>query len=129
MFEVLRDYAPGVMILGIPLFLGSALFVWRDGNLRRRGVVVQADCINHRRNSEGNTSLQLRFVVEGAVYTCETQSYRFPPAAVGEKLDVMYDPRDPRGAMMTAEVGSGRVPWVIGSVAAVSLVATAVAHL
>ncbi|MGP4048308.1 DUF3592 domain-containing protein [Streptomyces sp. 2A115] len=129
MFEALRDYSLGVLILGIPLLLGSLLFIWRDGNLRRRGVVVQAECVNHGRNAEGHVRLQLRFVAEGAVYTCETQGYKFPPAAVGEKVDVIYDPKDPRGAVMAKELGRGVVPLVIGATSGILLLLTAAAQI
>lgn len=129
MLETLRDYSPGIMILGIPALAFALLFIWRDGNLRRRGVTVRAECINHGRNSDGNVCLQLRFVIDGTAHACETMHYKFPPVPVGGRTDVVYDPKDPRQAMMKTELGRGVGAWVTASVVAALLLATAAAYL
>ncbi|MEU6573306.1 DUF3592 domain-containing protein [Streptomyces sp. NPDC046805] len=129
LLDGLREYGPGILILGIPALGGSILAIWRDGGLRRRGVAVRALCIDQSRNKEGAVALRLQYEVDGTQYYCTTQNYRFPPAGIGQRVDVVYDPKHPWYALMTSELGRGLVPWIVGGIATVVLVLTGLSYL
>jgi hypothetical protein len=129
MANVLRDYFPAILILGIPSVVFSILFIVRDGALRRRGVTVQAKCVNLGRDAKGGVSLQLQYVVDGTAYTLESLPYKFPPAGIGGRLPVVYDPRHPTYSKMKTELGRGIAPWIVGGISAAFIVAALVARI
>ncbi|MCZ0987941.1 DUF3592 domain-containing protein [Streptomyces diastatochromogenes] len=129
MLDGLREYGPAVLIFGIPVLAGAILFIWRDGALRRRGVTVRARCVNQGRNKDGEVALRLQYEVDGAQYAITTQHYTFPPAGIGQTVDVIYDPVHPSFGQMASELGRGIVPWIVGGIASVLLVLTGISYL
>ncbi|MFE0514161.1 DUF3592 domain-containing protein [Streptomyces sp. NPDC058964] len=129
MLDGLREYAPGVLIFGIPVLGGAFTFIWRDGALRRRGVTVRALCVNQGQDKDGAVALRLQYEVDGKQYLITTQNYTFPPAGIGQRVDVIYDPQRPQFGLMTSELGRGFVPWIVGGIAAALLVLTGISYI
>ncbi|WP_328457150.1 hypothetical protein OG780_41395 [Streptomyces sp. NBC_00386] len=91
LLEVLQGNRPGALIFGIPIpvLAGALLFIWRDGNLRRRGIVVSAKCVQQARDGKGLVTLRLAYEVDGLQYYCDSPPYQFPSAGVGVRPNVL----------------------------------------
>ncbi|MEW2487214.1 hypothetical protein [Streptomyces sp. NPDC048411] len=96
MLDGLHGYAMDILVFGIPVLAGALLFIWRNGNLRRRGVVIRAVCVNKAFDGKGLVTLRLEYEVAGLRYYCDSMPYRFPPVGVGQRLDVIYDSKKTR---------------------------------
>ncbi|MER7178778.1 DUF3592 domain-containing protein [Streptomyces hyaluromycini] len=129
MLDGLRDYTGTILFFGIPLAAGSIVFIWRHQNLARRGVTVHALCSTTARNEKGLVTLRLLYEVDGSQYYCDSMPYQFPPIGVGQRLDVIYDAKDPSYAEVVEQRGRGRVPWFLGGIALVFLLLLGLAHL
>ncbi|MFD8421627.1 DUF3592 domain-containing protein [Streptomyces sp. NPDC059466] len=129
MLDGLRDYTGTILFFGIPLAAGSIVFIWRHQNLARRGVTVHALCSATARNEKGLVTLRLVYEVDGLQYYCDSMPYQFPPIGIGQRLDVIYDAKDPGYAEVVEQRGRGRVPWFLGGIALVFLLLLGLAHL
>ncbi|PWI16692.1 hypothetical protein DI272_22895 [Streptomyces sp. Act143] len=129
MLDGLRDYTGSILVFGIPLAAGAALFIWRHQNLARRGVTVSALCTNTARDAKGLVTLRLMYEVDGRQYHRNSMPYQFPPIGVGQRLDIIYDAKTPEYAEVVEQRGRGRVPWFVGGIALLFLVLLGLAHL
>ena len=129
MLDGLRDWAPDILFFAIPALAGALLFIWRGGNLRRRGVVVRATCVNQARDAKGLVTLRLIFDVDGTQYYCTSMPYQFPPVGVGQRLDVMYDSKNPGYSEVVDQMGRGIVPWFVGGIATVLLLLAGISYI
>ncbi|WP_328670523.1 hypothetical protein [Streptomyces sp. NBC_00328] len=129
MLEVLQGNRPGALIFGISVLAGALLFIWRDGNLRRRGIFVSAKCVQQARDGKGLVTLRLAYEVDGLQYYCDSLPYQFPPAGIGQCMDVIYDSKDPSYSEVVSQRGRGIVPWIVGGIAAALLLVTGISYL
>ncbi|RFC78240.1 hypothetical protein DXZ75_11115 [Streptomyces sp. AcE210] len=129
MLEGLHSYAIGVLITAVPVLVGALLFIWRDVNLRRRGVVVRAKCVESKRTDKGTVRLRLLYEVEGVQYYCDSLPFLSPPVGVGQRLDVIYDAKIPGYSEVVHQRTSGWVPKIVGTVAGVLLLLTGISYL
>ncbi|MCX5443763.1 DDE-type integrase/transposase/recombinase [Streptomyces sp. NBC_00569] len=129
MLDGLHSYAIGVLITAVPVLVGALLFIWRDVNLRRRGVVVRAKCVESKRTDKGTVRLRLLYEVEGVQYYCDSLPFPSAPVGVGQRLDVIYDAKTPGYSEVVHQRTSGWVPKIVGTVAVVLLVLTGISYL
>jgi hypothetical protein len=116
----------------LPLaFVGGGLFfavlgvryLRRDTTFRRRGVAAQADITDVRwewRGEPGEGSSRIAFAVLRFVLpdgrTVETQAnfgMTWSPGKVGDRVDILYDARDPTRARLARGI-TGAAPTIMG---------------
>ncbi|MFI6059128.1 DUF3592 domain-containing protein [Streptomyces sp. NPDC051286] len=128
MLDGLHGWEMDILVFGIPVLAGALLFIWRDGNLRRRGVVIRAACVNKAFDGKGLVTLRLEYEVEGLRYYCNSMPYKFPPVGVGQRLDVIYDSKNPGYSEVVEQRGRGTVPWIVGGIAFIFLLLAGISY-
>ncbi|WP_103534803.1 DUF3592 domain-containing protein [Streptomyces sp. SM11] len=75
-----------------------AFFARRLFSLRVRGVTVRGVCVKHTFAKDG-IAVVARFQTEsGETFRCLSQPAAVAHARIGDPLDVVYDPRNPKNA-------------------------------
>ncbi|MET7514215.1 DUF3592 domain-containing protein [Streptomyces sp. NPDC005480] len=129
MLEKVHDYAIPILVIGIPVLAGALLFIWREQSLRRRGVTVRAKCVDKSVTDKGTVRLRLLYEVEGVQHHCDSLPYRVPPVGVGQRLDVIYDSRNPGYSEVADQRTSGVASWIVGGIALLSIVSAGMSFL
>ncbi|WP_159064402.1 hypothetical protein [Streptomyces olivochromogenes] len=70
------------------------------------------------------SSCAWRMKSTGLQYYCDSMPYQFPPAGIGQRMDVTYDSKDPSYSEVVSQRGRGIVPWIVGGIAAALLLVT-----
>lgn len=110
-------------MLGIFIFLSIVLVslvtnhVSRSA-LRRRGVRVQAVCVQHVKEGNDKVGLLMEHVGPDGVSVRPTVGYfDNPPLRLGDAADIVYDPSNLKGARFVNDAEAGKwAPVLIGVV-------------
>ncbi|RVU27433.1 hypothetical protein EOT10_09730 [Streptomyces antnestii] len=122
MLEKVHGYAIPILVFGIPVLAGALLFIWREQGLRSRGVTVRAKCVDKSKTDKGEWRLRLLYEVDGMQYQRESLPYKVAPVGVGQRLDVIYDSKDPGYSEVADQRTSGIAARIVGSIALLSIV-------
>ncbi|MGW0995119.1 hypothetical protein [Streptomyces sp. NPDC002520] len=122
MLEKVHGYAVPILVIGIPVLAGALLFIWREQSLRHRGVTVRAKCVDKSTTDKGQTRLRLLYEVEGMQYQRDSLPYKVAPVSVGQRLDVIYDSKDPGYSEVVDQRTSGIASWIVGGIALLLIV-------
>jgi hypothetical protein len=107
------------------LVLGIAARIFQRGQaLRVRGVRVTGTCINVSAPSHGTLSVQVRYSAEGSERVAILGPFTFPPARIGESMEVVYDPLDFGNTETPERITDGRFNMAVMVIASVVLVAS-----
>ncbi|MFD4862911.1 hypothetical protein [Streptomyces atratus] len=103
-----------MLVLGV-----TVRIFWRGRALRVRGK-----CINVSAPSHGSLFVQVRFPAEGSEWVAILGPFNFPPARVGEPMEVVYDPRNLSNSETPEQITDGRLTMAVMVFASVVLVAS-----
>src|SRR5690349_5436478 len=124
--RILELAARLLMALGVGCLVLAAFLVYRTGNLSGSSLTATGEVVSYREVPDGDSTRyipRIRFVTEnGDIITVGGQmagtSKRF---AIGEKIPVVYDPREPMHARVALFMDNWLGPLIATIIGAVGL--------
>jgi hypothetical protein len=94
-----------VVLVWLVLSVVCLVLTLRGRRFKKTGVVVEALCVGHfTPSASGYAGAVLEYSVDGSgPLRAEVTKHKYPPAAVGQRVEVMVNPQVPGRAILQSE--------------------------
>ncbi|HEY8192078.1 MAG TPA: DUF3592 domain-containing protein [Alphaproteobacteria bacterium] len=115
----------GVIFIGVSLYMGQGMYVFMNDAVAAKGIVIRME--NQRSGSDGSSYYpHVAFIPQGGSRIDFRDKLGTSPPAYkkGDHVDVLYDPAEPRHAMIDRGIWNWGMPGIFGGIG-VALLLTA----